>query len=47
MVSWNFMFLCLCLSHQPVDDIFDGVVPLSDQRVCLWLQQELVAGDGP
>lgn len=33
----------VCQSHQPVDDTLDGAVPLSDQRVCLRLQQELVA----
>lgn len=41
MVHWN-SSVCV-VSHQPVDDVLDGVVPLFDQRVCLRLQQELVA----
>lgn len=47
VVQFNFRLICVRLSHQPDDDILDGAVPLSYQRVSLWLQQELVPGDGP
>lgn len=45
--SWFCESVCVCLSHQPVDDTLDGGVPLSNKRVCIWLQQELIAGDRP
>ena len=34
-------------TNQSVDDTLDGVVPLLNDGLCVRLQQELVACDGP